>query len=89
MNTISITLQADDDGTLHLPLPPEMQHGTFRVTVTLEPLANEAAEFEASRRNNLVQSTAAIRASNLFAAVADPVTWQREIRADRLLPGQP
>jgi len=38
MKTITATLEAQPDGTLHLPVPPELQHGKLLVTATLEPL---------------------------------------------------
>ena len=37
MGTITVILEADVDGTLHLPLPAEFREGKVRVTATLEP----------------------------------------------------
>ena len=37
MSTITAILEPDADGSLHLPLPPEMRHGKVRVTATLQP----------------------------------------------------
>ena len=37
MSTINAVLQPDPDGTLHLPLPPELRHGPLLVTATVEP----------------------------------------------------
>ncbi|HWE01207.1 MAG TPA: DUF2281 domain-containing protein [Tepidisphaeraceae bacterium] len=37
MSTIKATMEPDPDGTLHLPLPPELRHGPINVTATLEP----------------------------------------------------
>ena len=37
MSTINAVLQPDPDGTLHLPLPPELRHGPLQVTATVEP----------------------------------------------------
>ena len=42
MSTITAILEADVDGTLHLPLPAELQRGKVRVTATLEPAPAEA-----------------------------------------------
>jgi len=36
MNTITAILEADADGTLHLPLPAELRHGKIEVTATLK-----------------------------------------------------
>lgn len=43
MSTIKAILEPDADGTLHLPLPPELRHVTIEVTATLKP-ANGAAQ---------------------------------------------
>lgn len=37
MSTITAILEADVDGTLHLPLPAELRHGKVKVTADLEP----------------------------------------------------
>jgi hypothetical protein len=42
MSTITAILEADADGTLHLPLPVELRHGKIEVTATLKP-ANGAS----------------------------------------------
>ena len=42
MSTITAILEADADGTLHLPLPAELRHGKIEVTATLKP-ANGAS----------------------------------------------
>jgi hypothetical protein len=34
-------LEADPDGTLHLPLPPSMRQGKLNVTATVEPVRSE------------------------------------------------
>ena len=39
MSTIKLVLEPDPDGTLHLPLPPELRHGKFMVTAMLEQIA--------------------------------------------------
>ena len=36
MSTITAILEADADGTLHLPLPAELRHGKVRVEAKLE-----------------------------------------------------
>ncbi len=36
MTTITAILEADADGSVHLPLPPELRHSTVQVTATLE-----------------------------------------------------
>lgn len=44
MNRISATLEADADGTLHLPLPPALRHGKLKVTATVEPAEPQSPE---------------------------------------------
>ena len=39
MSTITAILEADADGTLHLPLPAELRKARIRVTAELEPVA--------------------------------------------------
>jgi len=39
MSTIVATLEPDVDGTLHLPLPPELRHGKLKVTATVETVS--------------------------------------------------
>jgi hypothetical protein len=36
MTTITAILEADADGSVHLPLPPELRHSKVQVTATLE-----------------------------------------------------
>ena len=38
MSTITAILEADADGSLHLPVPEELRHCKIRVTATLLPL---------------------------------------------------
>jgi hypothetical protein len=43
MSKITVILQPDADGTLHLPLPPELREAPVKVTATLEPVAASGA----------------------------------------------
>jgi hypothetical protein len=36
MSTITAILEPDADGSLHLPIPPELRHSAVKVTATLE-----------------------------------------------------
>jgi len=38
MSTIRAILEPDADGTLHLPLPPELRNHPIKVTAELEPV---------------------------------------------------
>ena len=37
MSTITAILEPEADGSLRLPLPPELRHITVKVTATVEP----------------------------------------------------
>ena len=37
MSTITLILEPEADGTLHLPLPEELRHGKVEVVATLRP----------------------------------------------------
>jgi len=37
VSTIKAILEADSDGTLHLPLPADLRNGMVEVTATLKP----------------------------------------------------
>ncbi len=43
MNTITVILEPDPDGTLHLPLPPGLRHGKVKVEARLERAEHDAA----------------------------------------------
>lgn len=36
VSTITAILEPDADGSVHLPLPPELRHSTVKVTATVE-----------------------------------------------------
>jgi hypothetical protein len=38
MSTITAILEPDADGSLHLPLPPELRNGKVKVEAKLEPV---------------------------------------------------
>ena len=43
MSTITAILEADADGTLHLPLPAELRHRKLKVEAKLEPAEPQPA----------------------------------------------
>ena len=49
MSTIKAILEPDPDGTVHLPLPLELRHGTLQVTATVEPVESNGADRKALR----------------------------------------
>ena len=44
MSTITAILEPDADGTLHLPIPPELRHQAIRVQAVLEPATAEKSQ---------------------------------------------
>lgn len=90
MSTITAILEPHADGTLHLPLPPELSGGKVKVTATL--VAAEASGAKLLVSPEIVRQRLAaferLRELNPFREIVDPVAWQREIRQDRPLPGR-
>ena len=85
MSTITAILEADADGTLHLPVPQNLRRGKVKVVATLE------SELETTARPTKETALAALRQlrqMGTFKKITDPVAWQREIRKDRPLPGR-
>jgi hypothetical protein len=85
MSTITAILEADADGTLHLPLPQNLRRGKVKVVATLE------SEREATDRPTREAALAALHQLQMrgtFKKITNPVAWQREIRVDRPLPGR-
>lgn len=92
MSTITAILEPDADGSLHLPLPPELRHGKVRVEAKLEA-ADEAAPAVPRATPDMLrqrkEALATLRAlGGLKDVIPDPVAWQREQREDRPLPGR-
>jgi len=93
MSTFTAILEADDDGTLHLPLPAELRHGKVQVTVTLtaaDPVVPStvmrASPDQVARRRAALHELRGL--GGLRDIIPDPVAWQREMRRDRSLPGR-
>lgn len=90
MSTITAILEANADGTVHLPLPMELRQGKVEVTATLR-----AADGTASARatpDMVARRKAAFQKlrelGGLRQIIPDPAAWQREMRQDRPLPGR-
>ena len=87
MSTITAILDADADGTLHLPLPAELRGGKIRVEAKMEAVEKSEVS-EEQRKAELLEIMERIRARNPFKDITDPVAWQREMREDVVLPGR-
>lgn len=81
MSTITAVLEADPDGTLHLPLPPDLHGVRVRVNATVE--AAQPATPTVVGLRAIMQE---LRQRNPFRDMNDPVAWQRAAREDVQLP---
>lgn len=86
MSTITAILEPDADGTLHLPVPAELQHRKVRVVATLQA-ASETTERPS--KGTVLEALRSLREhGGLRHIIPDPMAWQREQRKDRPLPGR-
>ena len=85
MSTITAILEADADGTLHLPLPVDLRKSKLRVTATIQAVRESN---ERPTKEDALAALRKLRELGTFKEIADPVAWQREIRQDRPLPGR-
>jgi hypothetical protein len=92
MSTITAILEADADGTLHLPLPAELRHGKIEVTATLKAATETSSTLARATPEMVARRKAALRElrglGGLRDVIPDPAAWQRETRQDRPLPGR-
>ena len=95
MNRITAIMEADADGTIHLPLPEGLRHGKVEVTATLRavgtppgspPPPAPAAPDRVARRRIALRELREL--GGLQSLIPDPAAWQRELRQDRKLPGR-
>jgi hypothetical protein len=84
MSTITAILEADADGTLHLPLPPDAPRGRVKVIASVEALP---VETPTSRGTPLEALKELRKRGGLRHLIPDPLAWQRKQRRERWLPG--
>ena len=89
MSTITAILEADSDGTLHLPLPAELRRGKIEITATLTAAVGEPHSRRRATPEMIARRKAALRElrglGGLRDVIPNPGEWQREIREDRPL----
>jgi len=85
MSTITAILEADADGTLHLPLPAELRLSKLKVTASIQAVRDAS---ERPTKEDALDALRKLRERGTFKEISDPVAWQREIRKDRPLPGR-
>lgn len=83
MNTITAILEADPDGTVHLPIPEALRNSKLSVTATIHVLPSPG---ELPTQAEALAALRKLQELGTFNAITDPVAWQREIRKDRPLP---
>lgn len=92
MSTITAILEANADGTLHLPLPAELRHGKIEVAATLKAANGTSSTVPQATPETVARRKGAIRElralGGLRDVIPDPVAWQREMRQDRPLLGR-
>lgn len=89
MSTITAILEADADGTLHLPVPQNLRHGKVKVIATLETAPEISSAVGAEKKGTPLDALRELRKlGGLRHAIPDPVAWQREERKERSLPNR-
>ncbi len=89
MSTITAILEADADGTLHLPVPLNLRRGKVKVVATLQPEQETATQGAEAKHGTPLEALKELRRlGGLQHIIPDPVAWQREQRKERPLPGR-
>lgn len=86
MSTIKALLEPHADGSLHLPLPPELRHGKVKVEASLESVPEHGDDANGGTVLDAMRELRKI--GGMGDSIPDPVAWQREQRKDRPLPGR-
>ena len=89
MSTITAILEADADGTLHLPVPQNLRRGKVKVVATLQAeqeIASRSTERKPGRPLEALEELRKL--GGLGHVIPDPVAWQREQRKERPRPGR-
>ena len=79
MSTITAILEADVDGTLHLPVPAELRWGKVQVVATLDAVS-EMPVGVVGGGTPLDALKELRKLGGLREVIPDPVEWQREQR---------
>jgi hypothetical protein len=83
LRTYKAILHGDHVEWLDKP-PEQMQPVPVHITLLEEVLLEPARE----RGRVMAEALAALASKGTFAAITDPVAWQREIRHERTLPAR-
>ena len=89
MSTITAILEAEADGTLHLPVPQDLRRGKVKVVATLQAEPETASPKEEAKPGTPLETLKELRKlGGLRHVIPDPAAWQREQRKERPLPGR-
>ena len=89
MSTFTAILEADADGTLHLPVPLNLRRGRVKVVATLQTEPETASPGAGAKPGTPLEALKELRKlGGLSRVIPDPVAWQREQRQERPLPGR-
>jgi hypothetical protein len=89
MSMITAVLEADADGTLHLPVPQNLRRGKVKIVATLQAEPETASPGAESKPETPLEALKELRKlGGLRDMIPDPVAWQREQRRERPLPGR-
>jgi hypothetical protein len=89
MSTITAVLEAEADGTLHLPVPLSFQRGKVKVVATLQTEQEVAGQEPEAKPGTPLEALKELRKlGGLRHVIPDPAAWQREQRKERPLPGR-
>lgn len=70
MSTITAILEADADGTLHLPLPVELRQSKLKVTATIQAVRDPS---DRPTEEDALAALRKLRELGTFKEIADPV----------------
>jgi hypothetical protein len=82
VSTITAILEADADGSIHLPVPEEMRRGKVKVTATLITVSGETGQAV-----NTLDPLRRIAARGANKSIPDRARSQQKVRQDLPLPG--
>jgi hypothetical protein len=89
MSTITAILEAEADGTLHLPVPQNMRRGKVKVVATLQAEHETVNQTAVGKPGTPLEALKELRKlGGLRHVIPDPAAWQREQRKERPLPGR-
>lgn len=94
MSTITAILLPDPDGTLHVPLPPDLRSGKVEIQAILRAASSPESppSTAVSPPNSVALRKVAFaqlrQTGGLRGVIPDPEAWQREMRRERPLPGR-